>query len=90
MRMAHELVSAYDLLGKMEVIVCYEKSIHRALLTIAQRPARATPQEMSSFHTDEYIHFISRVTPELADELTYHGTRCELHLSCASRILINV
>lgn len=33
---------------------------------------------MSSFHTDEYIHFLNRVTPETAEDLTYHGTRCEL------------
>ena len=33
---------------------------------------------MTSFHTDEYIHFLSRVTPDTAEELTYNGTRCEL------------
>lgn len=32
---------------------------------------------MTAFHTDEYIHFLNRVTPETAEELTYHGTRCE-------------
>ncbi|KAG6820925.1 hypothetical protein H0H93_009699 [Arthromyces matolae] len=31
---------------------------------------------MTSFHTDEYVHFLNRVTPETAEELTYHGTRC--------------
>ena len=31
---------------------------------------------MTRFHTDEYVHFLSRVTPETAEELTYHGTRC--------------
>ena len=36
---------------------------------------------MTSFHTDEYIHFLARVTPDTAEELTYNGTRCELHIS---------
>lgn len=31
---------------------------------------------MTAFHTDEYVHFLTRVTPETAEELTYHGTRC--------------
>lgn len=55
----------------------------RALFLLAhacsclQRPKRATPESMTAFHTDEYIHFLHRVTPETAEELTYHGTRCE-------------
>jgi len=32
---------------------------------------------LTAFHTDEYIHFLTRVSPETAEELTYHGTRCE-------------
>jgi hypothetical protein len=35
---------------------------------------------MTSFHTDEYIHFLARVTPDTAEELTYNGTRCGLSL----------
>ncbi|SJL06811.1 uncharacterized protein ARMOST_10153 [Armillaria ostoyae] len=30
---------------------------------------------MSSFYTDEYVHFMNRVTPGTSEELTYHGTR---------------
>ncbi|TFK61034.1 histone deacetylase RPD3 [Pluteus cervinus] len=58
-RVTHDLVSAYDMLGKMHVL----------------RPKRSTPEAMTSFHTDEYIHFLNRVTPETAEELTYNGTR---------------
>ncbi|KAH7906117.1 hypothetical protein BJ138DRAFT_1072084 [Hygrophoropsis aurantiaca] len=58
-RMAHDLIASYDMLDKMHVL----------------RPKRATPETMTSFHTDEYIHFLSRVTPETAEELTFHGTR---------------
>ncbi|KIJ13314.1 hypothetical protein PAXINDRAFT_170594 [Paxillus involutus ATCC 200175] len=59
MHITHDLVSAYGMLDKMQVL----------------RPKRATPEKMTAFHTDEYIHFLSRVTPETAEELTYHGTR---------------
>lgn len=59
MRVTHDLVSAYGMLEKMHVL----------------RPKRATPEVMTAFHTDEYIHFLNRVTPETAEELTYHGTR---------------
>jgi len=45
-----------------------------------QRAERATPEAMSSFHTDEYVHFLARVTPDTAEELTYNGTRCKLYL----------
>ena len=33
---------------------------------------------MTRFHTDEYIDFLSRVSPELVEEMSAHGTRCEL------------
>lgn len=58
-RITHDLVSAYGMLGKMQVL----------------RPKRATPESMTAFHTDEYIHFLNRVVPETAEELTFHGTR---------------
>lgn len=35
---------------------------------------------MTRFHTDEYIDFLARVTPETFDEMTGHGSRCELNL----------
>ena len=31
---------------------------------------------MTRFHTDEYVDFLNRVTPETAEDLTYQGTRC--------------
>jgi hypothetical protein len=33
---------------------------------------------MTAFHTDEYVHFLSKVIPETAMDLTYNRTRCEL------------
>ena len=32
---------------------------------------------MTEFHTYEYIHFLERVTPETAEQLTRHGNQCE-------------
>ncbi|KAJ8517772.1 hypothetical protein ONZ45_g5102 [Pleurotus djamor] len=58
-KMTHDLVSAYNMLDKMHIL----------------RPQRASPEAMSAFHTDEYVHFLTRVTPETAEELTYHGSR---------------
>lgn len=59
MRLTHELVGAYGMLEKMHVL----------------RPKRATAENMTKFHTDEYVHFLSRVSPETKEELTYGGTR---------------
>ncbi|KAF7982642.1 hypothetical protein HWV62_27079 [Athelia sp. TMB] len=59
MRITHDLISAYGMLEQMHVI----------------RPKRASPEAMTAFHTDEYINFLSRVTPETHMELTYHQTR---------------
>ncbi|KAI8326049.1 hypothetical protein GQ54DRAFT_294986 [Martensiomyces pterosporus] len=49
-RMTHNLVMSYELYKKM--------SIYRA--------APATCQEMTQFHSDDYVDFLNRVTPENA------------------------
>ncbi|RUS29159.1 histone deacetylase RpdA [Jimgerdemannia flammicorona] len=54
MRMVHNLVVNYGLYNKMDIV----------------RPDRATPHQMTRFHTDEYINFLYRVTPENMEELT--------------------
>lgn len=46
----------------------------------SQRPKRATPSQITRFHTDDYVDFLLKVTPETVNELTGHGTRCELQL----------
>ncbi|KAK9316426.1 hypothetical protein V1522DRAFT_395963 [Lipomyces starkeyi] len=50
-RMAHSLVMNYGLYKKMEIY----------------RAKPATKQEMCQFHTDEYVDFLSRVTPDNMD-----------------------
>nr|GAT46020.1 histone deacetylase RPD3 [Mycena chlorophos] len=56
-RITHDLVGAYGMLDKMHVL----------------RPQRATPNAMSAFHTDEYVNFLKRVTPETSEQLTHGG-----------------
>ncbi|KAG8906139.1 hypothetical protein FRB99_007529 [Tulasnella sp. 403] len=59
MRMTHELVSSYGMLDKMDIII----------------PRRASPVQMTRFHTDEYVDFLNRVTPETVQEMTGGGTK---------------
>ncbi|KAI0747951.1 histone deacetylase RPD3 [Daedaleopsis nitida] len=59
MRITHELVSAYDMLPKMQVL----------------RAKRATAESMTKFHTDEYVDFLSKVTYSNVEKLTCKGTR---------------
>ncbi|OXB37819.1 histone deacetylase 1/2 [Cryptococcus neoformans] len=46
------------------------------------KPRRATKEEMTRFHTDEYIDLLEAVTPETADALTGGGTRCLIGEDC--------
>lgn len=48
LKLAHHLVLTYGLYRRME---CY-------------RPHPATPGEMAAFHSEEYITFLSRITPD--------------------------
>lgn len=61
MRMAHNLIQAYGLDRYMDV----------------HRPKRATPTEMTRFHTDEYIDFLRMVTPETVAILSGDSARRE-------------
>lgn len=83
MRITHELLTAYDMLDKMDVLVSgfFTPYPYTVCSRHGQRAERASPETMTSFHTDEYIHFLARVTPDTAEELTYNGTRCELYFS---------
>ncbi|CAJ0902086.1 4363_t:CDS:2, partial [Entrophospora sp. SA101] len=59
MRMTHDLVINYNLFRKMEILT----------------PKRASPRQMTRFHTDEYIDFLYRVTPLNVEELSQQQTR---------------
>lgn len=93
MRITHELLTAYDLLPRLDVMVrffTFGYSVWTSLfmfsLNALQRAKRATPEMMTAFHTDEYVHFLNRVTPDTAEALTYQGTRCMY--SIAGRVLL--
>ncbi|KAI9500453.1 histone deacetylase clr6 [Coemansia spiralis] len=63
-RMAHSIITSYGLDKKMDVIC----------------PPRATAHEMTQFHTDDYIEYLQRVTPELAELMpTYNDCFLPLH-----------
>ncbi|CAG8570877.1 3337_t:CDS:10 [Dentiscutata erythropus] len=66
MRMVHDLVVNYNLFKKMEVLT----------------PKRATFRQMTRFHTDEYIHFLERVTPVNVEELSQQQTRFNVGEDC--------
>ena len=50
------------------------------MLTSRQKAKRATPERMTAFHTDEYVDFLNKVSPETVRELTYNGSRCACSL----------
>lgn len=58
MRMAHSLISSYNLHSYMTIL----------------RPRRATSKDLTTFHSDEYIDFLMRVTPETVQQMSGEGS----------------
>ncbi|RKP07294.1 hypothetical protein THASP1DRAFT_17278, partial [Thamnocephalis sphaerospora] len=65
-RMVHNLVVNYGMYKKLSIV----------------RPDRATARQMTRFHTDEYIDFLQRVTPETADEFIVQQARFNVGEDC--------
>ncbi|KAJ2701487.1 histone deacetylase (class I) Clr6 [Coemansia sp. IMI 203386] len=65
-RMAHSIITSYGLDKKMAVI----------------RPPRATAQDMTRFHTDDYITYLQRVSPELAEQMPTYNERFLPPMDC--------
>ncbi|KAJ2825614.1 histone deacetylase [Coemansia sp. 'formosensis'] len=65
-RMTHNLVMSYELYKKM--------SIYRA--------APATCQEMTQFHSDDYVEFLHRVTPENAPQFPRELSKYNFEEDC--------
>jgi histone deacetylase 1/2 len=42
-----------------------------------QRPHKATADDMTRFHSDEYINFLKTITPESMSEQNKSMSRCE-------------
>ncbi|KAJ0971273.1 hypothetical protein J5N97_019232 [Dioscorea zingiberensis] len=53
-RMTHKLLDAYNLLPKMQVF----------------QPRMATIEDLTKFHTDDYIDFLKSITPKMAEKLS--------------------
>lgn len=49
-----------------------------------QRAKPATKREMSQFHTDEYVDFLHRVTPENVDAYVREQSKCMCELQTDS------
>jgi len=88
-RMTHDLLTAYGMLDKMKVVVrtalqllCHPR--HGRSRPVLQRPRRCSPEGMTAFHTDEYVDFLTKVTPETAFELTSQWSRCKWAISVES------
>jgi histone deacetylase 1/2 len=82
-RLAHSLIMNYDLYTKMKVFVCFISqfwrinpppvpfpSSHETSLIVLQRPQQASKLEMSQFHAEDYIDFLSKVTHDNMGSLT--------------------
>lgn len=66
MRMAHNLILNYGLYKKMEIF----------------RPQLVTDKQMTMFHTDDYIDFLRKVTPDNQFHYQRELTRYNLDIDC--------
>lgn len=73
-RLAHSLIMQYNLYLKMEIYVSiatyygpYRADKNRISLTGLKRAKPASRGEMTQFHTDDYIDFLQKVTPDNMD-----------------------
>jgi histone deacetylase 1/2 len=64
--MTHSLLLNYGVYKKLDVL----------------RPQRATVKEMTRFHSDEYIDFLHRVTPENMNEFQKHQGKFNVGEDC--------
>lgn len=80
-RMCHSLVMNYGLYKKMEIFVRnivlrYPASFRDNV----QRAKPATKREMTQFHSDDYVDFLSRITPSNMGNYTKEQHKCLLIL----------
>ncbi|KAG2182274.1 hypothetical protein INT43_007201 [Umbelopsis isabellina] len=72
-RMCHGLVMNYGLYKKMEIY---------ASICLTSRAKPANKWEMTQFHTDEYIDFLSRVTPDNMEALNKEQAKFNVGDDC--------
>ncbi|KXS16811.1 histone deacetylase [Gonapodya prolifera JEL478] len=66
LRMTHDLVIGYGLYKKLDIC----------------RPKKATEEELTRFHSDDYISFLKSVTPDNAEELAHLMTKYNVGEDC--------
>ena len=49
-------------------------------MCVEQRAKPATRKEMAQFHTDEYVDFLSRITPDNMEAYGKEQAKCSLSL----------
>ena len=87
-RMAHSLIMNYGLYTKMEIYVCLPFSGTPQLassglrLMCMQRAKPASKYEMTQFHTDEYIEFLHKVTPDNMDNFNKEQSKYNVGDDC--------
>ena len=64
MRMTHNLILNYGLYRRMEIY----------------RPHKATQEEMTKYHSDEYIRFLRSIRPDNMTEYNKFMQKCEYTL----------
>jgi len=65
-RMAHNLILAYGLYKKMEIY----------------RPSLISEDQMTKFHSDDYVHFLQHVTPDNMHEYSTELSRYNVDVDC--------
>ncbi|KAJ3108163.1 histone deacetylase [Phlyctochytrium planicorne] len=65
-RMTHNLIVNYGLYKHLEI----------------NRPSAATMQEMTKFHSDDYVEFLRRVTPDNIEEVTKYQHKFNVGEDC--------
>ncbi len=70
-RMAHNLILAYGLYKKMEIY----------------RPTLMSEDQMTKFHSDDYIHFLQHVTPDNMNEYSTELARYNADVDCKHKQL---
>ncbi len=82
-RMAHSLIMNYGLYTKMEIYVCFSMLFLLGFgLTNMQRAKPASKYEMTQFHTDEYIEFLHKVTPDNMENFTREQSKYNVGDDC--------
>ena len=82
-RMWHSLVMNYGLYKRMEIFVCIHPTLRDCLNTadidFQQRAKPATKREMTQFHSDEYVEFLSKITPSNMNSFIKEQHKCTPH-----------